>query len=228
MVGKYVRFIYHQDAGNENIKIQGELYKHLYQSRRTKAEKNLLLRNLRDDNIYTYEHIEISRKESSVKLVDKAYSPNLSKKKIHLIWAVIEVKNIEKTLLYLNQLGVAKISFFYAHRSQKNEKINLDRLHKILIHSCEQCGRTDLMSLEIISNTLEAIRLYPNAAVFDFGGKNIQEASVDLSKGILIGPEGGFDDEEKELLKNQCVYSINSDFILKSECAALFLSSISQ
>lgn len=228
MVGKYVRFIYHQDAGNENIKIQGELYKHLYQSRRTKAEKNLLLRNLRDDNIYTYEHIEISRKESSVKLVDKAYSPNLSKKKIHLIWAVIEVKNIEKTLLYLNQLGVAKISFFYAHRSQKNEKINLDRLHKILIHSCEQCGRTDLMSLEIISNTLEAIRLYPNAAVFDFGGKNIQEASVDLSKGIFIGPEGGFDDEEKELLKNQCVYSINSDFILKSECAALFLSSISQ
>lgn len=228
MVGKYVRFIYHQDAGNENIKIQGELYKHLYQSRRTKAEKNLLLRNLRDDNIYTYEHIEISRRESSVKLVDKAYSPNLSKKKIHLIWAVIEVKNIEKTLLYLNQLGVAKISFFYAHRSQKNEKINLDRLHKILIHSCEQCGRTDLMSLEIISNTLEAIRLYPNAAVFDFGGKNIQEASVDLSKGIFIGPEGGFDDEEKELLKNQCVYSINSDFILKSECAALFLSSISQ
>lgn len=227
MVGN-VRFIYHQDAGSENIKIQGELYKHLYQSRRTKAEKNLLLRNLKDGNIYTYEHIEISRKESLARLIDKTYSPNLSKKKIHLIWAIIEVKNIEKTLPYLNQLGVAKISFFYAHRSQKNEKLNLDRLHKILIYSCEQCGRTDLMALELIPNTFDAIRLYPNAVVFNFGGKNIQEASVDLAEGVFIGPEGGFDDEEKELLKNQSIYSINSDFVLKSECSALFLSSISQ
>lgn len=223
-----MRFIYHQDAGSENIKIEGELYKHLYQSRRTKTEKNLLLRNLKDDNIYTYEHIEISRKESLVRLVDKTYSPNFSKKKIHLIWAIIEVKNIEKTLPYLNQLGVAKISFFYAHRSQKNEKLNLDRAYKILIHSCEQCGRTDLMDLEVISNTLEAIRLYPNATVFDFGGRNIQENSMELSEGIFIGPEGGFDDEEKKLLKNQSIYSINSDFVLKSECSALFLSSISQ
>lgn len=223
-----MRFIYHQDAGSENIKIEGELYKHLYQSRRTKTEKNLLLRNLKDDNIYTYEHIEISRKESLVRLVDKTYSPNFSKKKIHLIWAIIEVKNIEKTLPYLNQLGVAKISFFYAHRSQKNEKLNLDRAYKILIHSCEQCGRTDLMDLEAISDTLEAIRLYPNATVFDFGGRNIQETSMELSEGIFIGPEGGFDDEEKELLKNQSIYSINSDFVLKSECSALFLSSISQ
>lgn len=223
-----MRFIYHQDAGSENIKIEGELYKHLYQSRRTKTEKNLLLRNLKDDNIYTYEHIEISRKESLVRLVDKTCSPNFSKKKIHLIWAIIEVKNIEKTLPYLNQLGVAKISFFYAHRSQKNEKINLDRAYKILIHSCEQCGRTDLMDLEVISNTLEAIRLYPNAVVFDFGGRNIQETPMELNEGIFIGPEGGFDDEEKELLKNQSIYSINSDFVLKSECSALFLSSISQ
>lgn len=223
-----MRFIYHQDAGSENIKIEGELYKHLYQSRRTKTEKNLLLRNLKDDNIYTYEHIEISRKESLVRLVDKTYSPSFSKKKIHLIWAIIEVKNIEKTLPYLNQLGVAKISFFYAHRSQKNEKINLDRLHKILIHSCEQCGRTDLMDLEVISNTLEAIRLYPNAVVFDFGGRIIEETPMGLSEGIFIGPEGGFDDEEKELLKNQSIYSTNSDFVLKSECSALFLSSISQ
>lgn len=223
-----MRFIYHQDAGNENIKIQGELYKHLYQSRRTKAEKNLLLRNLKDDHIYTYEHIEISRKESLIRLIDKAHSPNFSKKKIHLIWAIIEIKNIEKTLPYLNQLGVAKISFFYAHRSQKNEKINLDRLHKILINSCEQCGRTDLMGLEVIANTVEAMRLYPNAVVFDFGGKNIQESSVDLSEGIFIGAEGGFDDEEKELLKNQSIYSMNSGFVLKSECSALFLSSISQ
>lgn len=223
-----MRFIYHQDAGNESIKIEGELYTHLYQSRRTKAEKNLSLRNLKDDNLYTYEHIEISRKYALIRLIEKIHSPNISKKNIHLIWAIIEVKNIEKTLPYLNQLGVRKISFFYAHRSQKNEKLNLDRLRKILIHSCEQCGRSDVMALEVMANTAEALKLYPNAVVFDFGGKDIKETSIDLSQGIFIGTEGGFDDEERALLKNRSIYSTSQGFTLKSECASLFLSSIAQ
>ncbi|MDO7253246.1 16S rRNA (uracil(1498)-N(3))-methyltransferase [Helicobacter cappadocius] len=221
-----MRFTYHPDAGNDFISIQGELYNHIYQVRRTKFQENLQMRNLRDENIYTYEHVQISKKQADLRLVNHSESPNSSKKKIHLIWAIIEGKNIERTLPYLNQLGVMKISFFYAARSQKNEKINLERLHKILIHSCEQCGRTDFMNLEVILNTSKALELYPDACVFDFGGKNIYHSIPNFSRGIFLGPEGGFNNEEKELMKDRLIYSTNEDFILKSECGALFLSSI--
>ncbi|PAF53695.1 16S rRNA (uracil(1498)-N(3))-methyltransferase [Helicobacter sp. 13S00482-2] len=221
-----MRFVYHSDAGNDTISLKGDLYSHIYQVRRTKFEENILLRNLKDDNIYTYAHIQISKKQADLKLLECSHNPNPSTKKIHLIWAIIETKNIEKNLPYLNQLGVSKISFFYANRSQKNEKINLERLYKILLHSCEQCGRTDLMTLEIISNTSEALRLYPNACLFDFGGKNITEGKLNFAEGIFLGPEGGFDDKEKILLNNQVCYSTKDNFVLKSECGALFLSSL--
>lgn len=219
-----MRFTYSPNAGEEFLKIEGSLYNHIYQSRRTKIEKKLFFRNLMDGNLYTYEQIKISRNHSELKLCESFFEPVIPKKEIHLIWAIIENKIIEKTLPYLNQMGVAKITFFYANRSQKNEKILLERLKKILICSCEQCGRSSLMCIEMIPNTQEALKCYPKSCVFDFGGKNIYQNFPSLKEGIFIGPEGGFDPQEKEMFKNSDIYSINENFTLKSECAALILA----
>ncbi|PAF43061.1 16S rRNA (uracil(1498)-N(3))-methyltransferase [Helicobacter sp. 11S03491-1] len=221
-----MQFVYHADAGVKILKIQGDLYTHIYQSRRTKFEKNLYLRNLKDDKIYTYEHIFISRSKSELQLCQQSLNPVIPKRHIHLIWAIIDNKNIEKTLPYLNQIGVEKITFFYANRSQKNEKISPDRLNKILIHSCEQCGRSTLMELEILSNTKEALRLYPKSCIFDFEGKDIYASIPCFENGVFIGPEGGFDEVEKKLFKDHICYATQQVFTLKSECAALFLASI--
>ncbi|PAF52273.1 16S rRNA (uracil(1498)-N(3))-methyltransferase [Helicobacter sp. 13S00477-4] len=221
-----MHFAYHKDAKTPSLKIEGNLYNHIYQSRRTKLQENILLRNLKDDYLYTYKHINISRNHSELKLQESLYLPILPKKYTHLIWSIIQTKNIEKILPYLNQIGVSKITFFYANRSQKNEKISLDKLEKILISSCEQCGRSSIMTLEIMANTQEILQAYPKCHVFDFGGKNIYQNPPDLTTGILIGPEGGFDPQEKILFKDNNIYTTPQNITLKSECAALILASL--
>lgn len=219
-----MKFFYHPNASEDFVTIQGDLYNHIYRSRRSDANQDLTLSNLKDDILYTYKHSSITRNKSELILFNQTFSPNRPIDSPHLIWAIIDNKNIEKSLPYLNQLGVSKISFFYANRSQKNEKISLERLQKILIHSCEQCGRSALMELEIFSTTREALKTYPNASVLDFGG---QKLAKNFREGIFIGPEGGFDDEEKKLFTNQKIYSIEQNFTLKSECATFLIASFS-
>ncbi|PAF44859.1 16S rRNA (uracil(1498)-N(3))-methyltransferase [Helicobacter sp. 11S02596-1] len=221
-----MRFAYAPDAGVASLVIAGELYTHLYHSRRTKLEKKLFFRNLNDSYLYTYEQTNISRKHAELRLCTRVDMPVLPNREIHIIWAIIESKTIEKTLPYLNQIGVGKITFFYANRSQKNEKISIERLTKILIHSCEQCGRSALMDIEILPDSQSAHKQYPKACVFDFGGKDIYRYPPSLKDGIFIGPEGGFDLAEKTLFKDCSTYSIATDFTLKSECATLLLASL--
>lgn len=222
-----MQFCYHINAGKEILEIKDELFNHLYKARRTKIQTLLCFRNLQDDNLYTYKHLQIEKKQATLMLVETKKLPLASTKKLHLIWAIIENKNIEKTLPYLNQLGVKKISFFFANRSQKNEKISLERLHKILISSCEQCNRSDLMEIELLKNTQEALQKYPNSFVMDFDGADIYASQItNFENGIFIGPEGGFDEMERQMFISQKKLSISNQFILKSECAALFLSSL--
>ncbi len=128
---------------------------------------------------------------------------------------------IEKTLPALNQIGVDKISFIYCDRSQKSFKLNFEKMNKILINSCEQCGRDNLMKLELLNSLKEAKKLYKNFVVLDFGGKKITK---DI-KSILVGCEGGFSLEDKKILQDHQIVAFESDLILKSETACLAISS---
>ncbi|GAA7148411.1 hypothetical protein HpCHN86_00380 [Helicobacter pylori] len=133
-----MRFVYHPLAKEPVLKIEGESYTHLYRSRRIKSASRLDLRNLKDSFLYTYEHAEITKKHALLRLVGAQPLEVMASKKTHLILSVIEIKSVEKILPFLNQLGVSKLSLFYADFSQRNEKIDstkLERFQKILIHS---------------------------------------------------------------------------------------------
>ncbi|EMJ43725.1 16S rRNA (uracil(1498)-N(3))-methyltransferase [Helicobacter pylori] len=225
-----MRFVYHPLAKEPTLKIEGESYIHLYRSRRIKSTSRLDLRNLKDGFLYTYEHAEIAKKHALLRLVGAQVLEVIPSKKTHLILSVIEIKNVEKILPFLNQLGVSKLSLFYADFSQRNEKIDsakLERFQKILIHSCEQCGRSALMELEAFPSTKEVLNAYPKASVLDFNGETLP-TSMDFEKGIIIGPEGGFSEQEREYFKERKIYRIPLNMVLKSESACVFVASIAQ
>ena len=220
-----MKFCYHKDAGSETLCIQDQLFSHLYKVRRTNIKDQILFCNLQDEKLYAYKHEEITKKFALLKLVSSQSYESI-KKNTHLIWAIINTKNIYSTLPYLNQLGVSKISFFYAERSQKNEKINLEKCHQILIQSCEQSGRNHLMKLEIFSSLNDILNRYPKASMIHFDAEPLTRYHLpDFSNGVIIGPEGGFSINEVNLYKNR-IFSISSH-ILKSECAAIALASLS-
>ena len=134
-----------------------------------------------------------------------------------LAWAIVDPKTIEKTLPSLNEIGIAKIVFFYGEFSQKNFKLDFSRLERILISSCEQCGRNDLMKFEIYKSLDELVKFYPNVALIDFEGENLDGYA---GKEILaIGPEGGFSRSEREAVAKK--YGLKAKNILRSQTAIL-------
>ncbi|AFI04243.1 16S rRNA (uracil(1498)-N(3))-methyltransferase [Helicobacter cetorum] len=225
-----MRFVYHSLAKEPTLKIEGESYTHLYRSRRVKNMSLLDLRNLKDKFLYTYKHIEITKKYALLELIEQKELEVIPSKKAHLILSVIELKSIEKILPFLNQLGVSKLSLFYADFSQHNERLDsakMERFEKILINSCEQCGRSDLMELEVLKNLKEVLMAYPKASILDFNGEKLQ-TSLNAENGIIIGPEGGFSEQERERFKTHRIYSAPMPMVLKSESACVFVASLAQ
>ena len=214
-----MQFIIHKNAGEATLKLEGETYHHIFQSRRTKKSESLHLRNLKDSNLYTYNITNLSKKDATLALQSSQNTPLKNPPKGHLIWAMIDPKNIEKTLPFLNELNLQKISFFYAEYSQKNFKLNLERIQRILENSCEQCGRITLLEIEVLENLQEVLEKYPNAGVLDFGG---EELKCSLEIPILVGTEGGLSKKERGPLKNNPKYPATSCNILRSETAAIY------
>ena len=213
-----MQFLYYPNPSSDII-LTGDEHKYLFKVRRIKKSELVKIRNLKDDYLYNYEIKDISKKESFLKLKEKIYLPNKPHQFFHLGWCIIDPKNIEKTLPSLNEIGVSKISFIYCDFSQKNFKLKLERIQKILINSSQQCGRSNLMQIEILNSSKEFFEKYPEFVAVDFDGKEIE--CKNYNKPFLIGPEGGFSEKERKFFKEKVKLE---GFILKSESAACAIS----
>lgn len=223
-----MQFVFHAEAGAQSLVLEGESFTHIFSVRRSRATHNLALRNLRDDRLYTYKVESISKRYAGLRLESSQIAPNAPRKHTHIIWAITQSKTIEKSLPSLNELGLSKLSLFWADFSQRGQSIDEERVRRILISSCEQCGRGDLCEVEILADTQSALEKYPRALVLDFGGKIISSglgdgAGIKLDSGVLIGAEGGFSQRERELFAGREIVAFDTGLILRSQTAALTL-----
>lgn len=220
-----MQFLYHPDAGLPDITIEGEAYRYIFKVRRHRQGERIALRNMADDYLYFY-HIErVTRREADLLFETKEKCIVMPERSLHIGWCIVDPKTIEKTLPSLNELGVAKISFVYCDRSQKNFAPDLERLKRILINSSQQCGRSRFMELEVVQNIEAYLQTYPQSAMLDFGGRPLT-CGMHLDS-ILIGCEGGLSDAERNLFEKRTIYGLDTPLILRSETAATFVASLS-
>jgi 16S rRNA (uracil1498-N3)-methyltransferase len=215
-----MQFTYHPNAKEDILIIDGELHKYLFKVRRHNTQKNLLFRNLKDGYLYQYEVIDIGKRDAKLQLVSKQFKEVLPKKKLHIGWCKVDFKSIEKVIASLNEMGVDTITFIDCEFSQRNDKINFDKLQRILINSSQQCGRSGIINIETCESFDKFIKLYPDAYMFHFS-KNHIEMKKDNIKTIIIGCEGGFSQNELDRFQDDKIVGIDSDIILRSESAAL-------
>ncbi len=218
-------FIYHENAKKEKIIFTDDAFLHLFKSRRTEINETITVSNLKDNFLYQYKIINISKKTAEAILISKKENAKITKNNFHLGWCIIDPKDIKKTLPFLNQLGVSKISFIYSEFSQKNYKLNLEKLKKILINSSQQCGRQNLMELEIINSVKLFLEKNQNSYILDFAGQKLSSIKTNLSnQTFLIGPEGGFSPSEKKLFTKNKIITFNQNLVLTSENAVVAIS----
>ena len=218
-----MQYLYSKLAGERNIVLENDEYRYLAKVRRVKKSEKIPLRNLQDDKLYIYEISQIGKKSITLNLKEEKSSVVASKRYFHLGWCVIEPKNIQKTLPSLNEIGVSKISFIYCQRSQKNYKIDLEKLQKILINSSQQSGRSKMMKLEVFGSLEEFLSSYPDSFMLNFSEKKL-EKSLELES-VIVGCEGGFSQEEISLFE-QRVVGLDTSLILQSQTATIATASI--
>ena len=191
-----MQFIYDKNAKNELLKIEDENYNYIVKARRHKLDDILDFRNLEDDFLYSYKISQIDKKSLFLNLLKKEEKIIENSKKIHLAWCVVDPKTIYENISSLNELGVDKITFVYSDFSQKNFKINFEKLEKILINSSSQCGRSSIIKLDIYKNIDTFIKDNPDTYFLDFSQTSIDSKVLDI-KTLMIGTEGGFSKRER-------------------------------
>ena len=219
-----MQFIYDKNAKNELLKIEDENYNYIVKARRHKLDDILDFRNLEDDFLYSYKISQIDKKSLFLNLLKKEEKLIENSKKIHLAWCIVDPKTIYENIASLNELGVDKITFVYSDFSQKNFKINFEKLEKILINSSSQCGRSSIIKLDIYKNIDTFITDNPDTYFLDFSQTSIDSKVLDI-KTLMIGTEGGFSKRERELFNKNFIVGFSSNLILKSQTAIISATS---
>ncbi len=218
-----MQFVYHPQAGEAAFNVDVKLYDHVFKVRRISVGETLKLRNLLDDALYEYKILTIGKKEAQLEKIAQENVPLFSTKSLHIAWSIIDPKIIEKTLPMLNELGVEKITFFYAAFSQKQFRVDSERMERIVLNSSQQCGRSRKMILEQLPTLKEVLMRYPDAIMLDFSEHKLTDEQAVTT--VIIGPEGGFSEKERLSASHRPSFGLNCATILRSETAAIAVAS---
>jgi len=218
-----MQYLYHTEAGVSHLTLVGDDHRYIFRVRRHKEGERIALRNLQDTILYSYEIIGIDKRAVSLSLVDQRELTISARVDLHIGWCIIDPKSIEKMLPTLNEIGVSKITFIECQRSQRNFHIDIGRIKKILLNSSQQSGRSVMMQIEKIATLKEFVDRYPDSYMLNFSPHKL---SVDHQiETIVVGCEGGFTNEEIEMIDSDRVVSFDTPLILRSESAVSAISS---
>lgn len=222
---------------NDIVNVVGKEVKHI----------NILRHNVGDTiiiNEYICEILKIDKKEIVCKILKKAEERGVPSTKITLFQSLLKSDKMDYVIQKAVEIGVSKI---YPMES-KNIVVKLDvkdkikkceRYNKISKEASKQCGRTDIVNVcDIIKfneNAEEILKSY-DAVLFAYEAEEkslktaVNKIKEDKCKNIaiIIGPEGGFLEEEVEKFsKLPNVYTVSlGQRILRAETASLNLLSI--
>lgn len=170
--------------------------------------------------------IEILSKKEGVFIIESQKKAFVPEKKIHVFLSAIRKERFEWAVEKCAELGVSSITPIITKRSEHTH-LNIERLKKIAIEASEQCGRGDVPEISEPINFSD-LNLDDSFIAFNMGGIDFQSFKL-LAKSLklLIGPEGGWSDEELEVFKNKNIkiYSLGNT-VLRAETAAVVASAL--
>ena len=120
--------------------------------------------------------------------------------------ALLKKDRFDLVLEKATELGVAEIRPVLMRRCVA-DKLNLERANTITTEAAEQCARTALPEIQEPVKLEALLRDWPEDRILYFadelGGEpaNIAFGARSGPAAMLIGPEGGFDDAEREMLR---------------------------
>lgn len=184
---------------------------------------------------FVYEVIACSKKTIELRFLKVV--PNNNELGFQLgLWLCIPNKpdKLELILQKAAEIGAANIVLFESEYTQMKHQLRIDRLRKIVLEAAEQSERALVPTMEISGQLqvylrsadqakLETVWVAlersdnPSKAVTPFSG-----ASTSQGVRVLIGPEGGFSESEKQLFAELKIRTFSlGKRVLRMETAAI-------
>ncbi|WP_017211778.1 16S rRNA (uracil(1498)-N(3))-methyltransferase [Clostridium beijerinckii] len=228
-------------------RILGDDVKHIYKVLRLSEGEEVVLNNC--EGIEYLGKIEtITKSEVIVKIIKRLDINNESKVKVHLFQGLPKGQKMDLIVQKGTELGVSEFIPVTTARVDvklKGEFKKLDRLNRIALEACKQSKRSVIPQVKEVIDFNEAINelkkmdliIVPYENAEDFGIKTLvrklERDNVDLDNindvGILIGPEGGFEESEIDTLKEQGAYIVTlGNRILRTETAGFTATALIQ
>jgi len=148
--------------------------------------------------------------------------------------ALLKKPRFDQVLEKATELGVAKIRPVVTRRCVA-DSLNLERARTVVTEAAEQCARTALPELFEPVSLVQLLRDWPEDAVLWFADEmgDAPPAATAFPErlapaGLLIGPEGGFDDAEREEVRGflQARPVTLGPRILRAETAAIAATAV--
>lgn len=198
-----MRAIYLPESTLENseILITGEKLHHLLNVVRAKADQDILLLNGR--GLKARGKIERIEKNHVIVAVSRLEVAEQPERQVHVAFGIPKKDSLEVCLRACVELGVGEIFLTQTERSQRYA-LREERINRILTASLEQSNNPFMPQVKICPLQDLPFQNYENIflASLKTDGSSIQKDSENSAL-LLIGPEGGFSDEEETMLLRQ-------------------------
>jgi len=169
----------------------------------------------------------LSKSEAVLGVNKEIRNKNSITTKLHIFQSLIKKDNFELVVQKCTELGAAAFHPIISERSEKKD-LNIERLRKIATEASEQSGRVVLPEILEPTDLENAIKNF-NGEIFvlNFDGQKLPSKIGKGKIGILIGPEGGWSDNEKSFLKKLKLKSVSlGKQILRAETASIAASAL--
>ncbi|KZL93883.1 16S rRNA (uracil(1498)-N(3))-methyltransferase [Clostridium magnum] len=202
--------------------IEGDDVKHIYKVLRLEVGDNVSINNC-DGEEFLGQIEDVNKKQVTVKCVEKLALNNESPVEIYLFQGLPKSSKMDLIVQKATELGVKEVTPIITDRvvvkNELGEFKKLDRWNRIVLEACKQSKRSIIPKvntplefeglLELLKNMDLIVVPYENAE-----GHGIKNMVNSINKShikkiaVIIGPEGGFEEEEINRLKELEAYIV--------------------
>ena len=174
------------------------------------------------------EIIDIKNNFLKVKAISQISTPR-AETLIDLMFSPIKYQNSESIIRQSTEIGV-RCLFPTLFNRTINTKINLDKFNTYALGAAQQSGRLSVPNIDMLNDLKNRSNVLSGKTVLMFDenleGIHLSQAKIKLNSEILviIGPEGGFEEEERKFISNASKNFFNISLgqnILKADTAVI-------